>query len=141
MATPKIFIHVQVCVFIFGGIYLMDFQYTPDARNKACFKQRFYIVCAYFIHIWFGINWKTCSDVEDICGIFVQMSGRWSNWWNIYTNVRPFHVMIIQMSEYSLMGKYSLVGYCTLILYNIIDRSHVETVNLSCLSLFLLLYI
>ena len=47
--------------------------------------------------------------------------------------------MIVKMSEYSLMGKYSLVGFRTLILYDIIDERYVETVNLSCLSLFLIL--
>ena len=49
--------------------------------------------------------------------------------------------MIVQMSEYSLIGKYSIVGCHTLILYDIIDGIYVETGNLSCLSLFLLLSI
>ena len=49
--------------------------------------------------------------------------------------------MIAQMSEYSLMGEYSLVGCRTLILYYIINGRYVETGNLSCLSLSLLLSI
>ena len=39
------------------------------------------------------------------------------------------------------MEKYSLVGCLILILYDIIYRNYVETGNLSCLSLFLLLSI
>ena len=49
--------------------------------------------------------------------------------------------MIAQISEYSMIGKYLIVGFCTLILNSIIDRWYVETDNLSCLSLLLLLYI
>ena len=49
--------------------------------------------------------------------------------------------MIVQMSGHSLKGKYSLVGFCTLILNNVIGRRYVVMVNLSCLPLFLLLYI
>ena len=49
--------------------------------------------------------------------------------------------MIVQMSIYSLMGKYLLVGFCKLILYNIIGGRYLQTVNLSCLSHFLLLSI
>ena len=39
------------------------------------------------------------------------------------------------------MGKYSLIGFYTLILHDIIDRRYVHTGNLSCLSIFLILYI
>ena len=49
--------------------------------------------------------------------------------------------MIVGMSEYSPMAKYSLVGLCTLIMYDIIDRRYADMGNLSCLSLFLLLSI
>ena len=49
--------------------------------------------------------------------------------------------MIIKISEYSLMCKYSLVVCRTLILYDIIDGRYVKTDNLSCLLLFLLLSI
>ena len=49
-----------------------------------------------------------------------QFCGRWSHWWHIHKNSRPFRDMIIQISEYSLMGKYSIVGCCKIILYNII---------------------
>ena len=66
---------------------------------------------------------------------------RWRHLWHICLNVRPFSDMIVKMSEHSLMGKYSLVGCCTLIMYNIIDRIYVVTGNISCLSLFLLLSI
>ena len=45
------------------------------------------------------------------------------------------------MSKNILMGKYSLVGCRTLIMYNVINERYVETVNLLCLSLFVLLYI
>ena len=38
--------------------------------------------------------------------------------------------MIVQVSEYLLMGKYSLVGCLTLILYDIIDGRYVVTGNL-----------
>ena len=50
--------------------------------------------------------------------------------WHDRTDVRIF-----------LDSKYSLLGWCKLMLYDIIDRSFVDTVNLSCLSLFLLLSI
>ena len=43
--------------------------------------------------------------------------------------------MIGQMSEHSLMVKYSLVGFRTLIMYDVIDRRYVVTENLSCLSI------
>ena len=39
------------------------------------------------------------------------------------------------------MGKYSLVGFCTSILYGNIYRIHMQTVNLSYMSLILLLTI
>ena len=45
----------------------------------------------------------------------------WGHLWYVYTNVSPFCAMIIKMSEYFLMGKYLLVRWRTLILYNIID--------------------
>ena len=62
-------------------------------------------------------------DVEVICDIFVL-------------KVRMFREMIINMSEHSLIGKYSLIRFRTLILYVIIDRRHIVTVNLSYLLLF-----
>ena len=40
-------------------------------------------------------------------------------------------VMIVWISEYFLMGKYSLVGWCLIILYYIIEGWYVQTVNLS----------
>ena len=49
--------------------------------------------------------------------------------------------MVVNVLEYSLMVNYSLVGCRKLILYNIIDGIYAVTGNLSCLSLFLLLYI
>ena len=49
--------------------------------------------------------------------------------------------MTVQMSEYYLMGKYSLIGFRKLILYGIIDGGYVQTDNLSFLSVFLLLSI
>ena len=49
--------------------------------------------------------------------------------------------MIVRMSVYALMGKYSLGGCCTLKMYKIIDGRYVVIVNLSCLLLFLLLSI
>ena len=45
--------------------------------------------------------------------------------------------MIVHMSEYSLMGKYSLGGCCILILYSIIDKKYVEMGNVSYISFFL----
>ena len=60
---------------------------------------------------------------------------------HIYTYFRTFVDMILQMSEYSLMEKYSLVGFHSLILYDIIDGRYVLTGNLFFLSLFLLLSI
>ena len=45
--------------------------------------------------------------------------------------------MIVQMSEYSLMAKYSLLVWHALMPYSIIDRRYIDTGNLSCLSLFL----
>ena len=49
--------------------------------------------------------------------------------------------MIVQISSYSLMVKYSLVGCITLIMYIIVDGRYVETGDVSFLSLFLVLYI
>ena len=46
--------------------------------------------------------------------------------------------MIVLMSEYPMMGKYSLVGFHTLIMYDIIDGRYVQIGNVSCLQLFLL---
>ena len=37
-----------------------------------------------------------------------HLLGSWRHLWHIYSNVRPFHDMIIQISEHSLKGKYSL---------------------------------
>ena len=48
---------------------------------------------------------------------------------------------ILRMTEYLLMGKYALVGFRTLILYDIIDRIYVQTGNLSRLLPFLLFYV
>ena len=42
--------------------------------------------------------------------------------------------------EHPLMGKYSLIELSMLILYNTIEEKCVGTVNLSCMSLFLLLF-
>ena len=75
-----------------------------------------------------------------VCICF-QMPGHWRHWWQMYTTIRPFHEIIVQMSEYSLVGNYSLVGCCTLILHDVIDGRYVEMGNLSCMSLLLLLYI
>ena len=46
--------------------------------------------------------------------------------------------MIVIMSEYPMMGKYSFVGFHTLIMYDIIDGRYVQIGNVSCLQLFLL---
>ena len=54
---------------------------------------------------------------------------------------QAIHDTIVRISEYYLMRKYSLVGFHTLILYNVIDGRYVQTVNLSCMSLLVLLYI
>ena len=48
---------------------------------------------------------------------------------------------IVRMTELFLMEKYSTIGCRALLLYNIIDTIYVGTVNLSCLSLLLLLSI
>ena len=58
-----------------------------------------------------------------------------------YTSVGPFHDMIVRISEYYLMEKYSLLGCRKIILWAIIDRRYIETGNLFCISLFLLLSI
>ena len=55
-----------------------------------------------------------------------HLHGCWRNFWHIYTSGIPFCDMIVQMSEYSLMGKYSLVVCCTLIMYSIIDGRYIE---------------
>ena len=70
-----------------------------------------------------------------------HLHGSWIHLWHISSNFRPFCDMIVQMIEHSLMGKYSLIGLCTLILCNIIERRYVVTDNLSCLSPLLLLSI
>ena len=53
--------------------------------------------------------------------------------------------MIVQMSEYSLMGKYSLIGCLTLMLYGIIDRRYVLIYSdgqfILYVNLFTLIYI
>ena len=55
-----------------------------------------------------------------------------------YQNIRD---VIVPMSEYSLMCKYSLIEFHTLILYDIIDGRYMKIGSLSFLSIFLLLSI
>ena len=54
---------------------LTDDQYMPDALNKAHAGKIFHVVCTYFTHIQFGVNLYICVDVEDICDMFIQISG------------------------------------------------------------------
>ena len=69
-----------------------------------------------------------CHDIEDIS----DMSSRVL--WNFMT---PSY----KCREHPLMGKYSLVETHMVIQYNTIEEQYVVMVNLSCLSLFLLLSI
>ena len=81
-----------------------------------------------------GVRHKNIINITHVfctCIVWCQLkylNRRWSYLWHICLNVRPFRYMIEQMSEHSLMGNYSLIGCCTLILWNIIDRRYVVTV-------------
>ena len=68
-----------------------------------------------------------------------QLHGRWRYLCHIYTNVRTFWNTIVYMSEYSLMGKYSITVCRTLILCGVIGERYVDTGNLSWISLLSLL--
>ena len=92
--------------------------------------------------LWTNILCRTCVFCMYIvwCQL-THLHACWRHLWHVYTNSRPLCDMIVNFSEYYLMGNDSLVGFLTLILYNIIDGGYVETVILSCLSLLLILYI
>ena len=62
-----------------------------------------------------------------------QLDGCLRHLWYVYTNVRPVCDTVVWISEYSLMGKYSLVGCCTLILDGILDRIYLDMGDLYCL--------
>ena len=65
-----------------------------------------------------------CMHVFLTCIVWFQLThfhGRWRHLSNICSNVRPFRDMIVQLSEHSMMVNYSLVGWCTSIIYDIIE--------------------
>ena len=102
----------------------MHAQYMQEGTRRTNIICRMHVFHTYIL--WFQLT---------------HFHGRWKHLWNFYTNVRPFHDMIVQISEYYLMVNYSLMGCRTLILYDIIDERYLDTGNLSYLSLLLLLYI
>ena len=75
-----------------------------------------------------GILLFECQEIEDISDISYCVS------WQFITR-------LYKCKEYSLMGKYSLVELRVVIQYNTIEEQYIVTGDLSCLSLFLFLYI
>ena len=68
------------------------------------------------------------QDIESIDDISARVSWKFMTWQ-------------YKCKEHPLIGKYSLVERRMLILYDTIEEQYVVIGNLSCLSLFLLLFI
>ena len=52
----------------------MNHKYMAVMHKKAYARQTLYVIRAYYAGIQFGVNGHTCTHVEDICDIFIQMS-------------------------------------------------------------------
>ena len=102
----------------------------------------FNIPRAYFACNQFGVNWHICMNVEDVPWVLslecrdiegiTDMSPRVS--WHFMTQ-------LYKRKEHPLMGKYSLIERRMVLPYDTIEVKNLVTGNLSCLSLFLFLYI
>ena len=105
-------------------------------------KEIFYILSSYFSRIYFCVNWNIYMNVEDApWNIIVRMPIHWRYFCHTSSCIVTIYDTILQMSEYYLDGKYSIVECRMLILYDAIEGWYVVTGSLYHLSLFLFLSI